>query len=77
MAGEDWKVIDPHGYVGDKVSEVGSMIYNPLEWYPEGSMKKAIARRLDILCEELPFEGGQVVPPHELAIAEALSELIS
>lgn len=61
-------------------------------------MKKAIARRLDIFCEELPFdaqrirawalgktvlsiawsfEGGQVAPPHELAIAEALNELIS
>jgi streptomycin 6-kinase len=28
-SGSTWKVIDPHGYVGDPVFEVGSMIYNP------------------------------------------------
>ncbi|WP_413944033.1 aminoglycoside phosphotransferase family protein [Bdellovibrio sp. HCB-162] len=97
LSGTEWKIIDPHGYVGDKVSEVGSMIYNPLDWSPSGSLKAFILRRLDVLCEELPFdpqrirawafaktmlsiawdfEGGQRIPPQELAIARILDEVI-
>lgn len=98
FAGDRWKIIDPHGYIGDKTSEVGSMIYNPLNWCPkELSLKQLVTRRLDILCEELPFdaqrirawafaktmlsiswsfEGGQKIPPQEMAIAEILHEMV-
>ncbi|MEK2644303.1 aminoglycoside phosphotransferase family protein [Bdellovibrio sp. BCCA] len=97
LSGTEWKIIDPHGYIGDKVSEVGSMIYNPLDWSPSGSLKAFILRRLDVLYEELPFdsqrirawafaktmlsiawsfEGGQRIPPRELAIAQIIDEVI-
>lgn len=56
-SGSTWKVIDPHGYVGDPVFEVGSMIYNPGDCFPhERSIAQVVERRLHILAEELPFD---------------------
>lgn len=56
---QGWKVIDAHGYTGDRESEPGVMIYNPLEWNPP-SFKKALERKLSILFEELPFDAKRV-----------------
>lgn len=52
-----WKVIDPHGYSGDPAYEVGAMIYNPLDCFPNThSVQQIISRRLKILSDELPFD---------------------
>jgi len=52
-----WKMIDPHGYVGDPVAEVGTMIRNPIDCFPKNdSLKKIVEKRLRILAEELPFD---------------------
>jgi len=56
-----WKVIDPHGYVGDPVFEVGSMIYNPCDCFPhDQSITQIVERRLHILAEELPFDPQRI-----------------
>jgi len=59
--GSDWKVIDPHGYVGDPVADVGVMIRNPFDFFPkERSLPATIERRLQILAEELPFDPQRI-----------------
>lgn len=59
--GSTWKVIDPHGYVGDPVFEVGSMIYNFWDCFPpDRSIAQAVERRLHILAEELPFDPQRI-----------------
>lgn len=51
-----WSVIDPHGYIGNPCAEVGPMIFNPIDCFPQyRSMKKIIETRLHILAEMLPF----------------------
>jgi streptomycin 6-kinase len=60
-SGPTWKVIDPHGYVGDPVFEVGSMIYNPGDCFPHiRSIPQVVERRLHILAEELPFDSQRI-----------------
>lgn len=60
-SGSTWKVIDPHGYVGDPVFEVGSMIYNPGDCFPHNrSIPQVVDRRLQILAEELPFDPQRI-----------------
>ncbi|WP_413569466.1 aminoglycoside phosphotransferase family protein [Bdellovibrio sp. HCB117] len=53
------KVIDPHGYIGDPCSEVGSLIYNPLGWEALHD-EKPLRRRLEILGEVLPFDKKKI-----------------
>lgn len=56
-----WKAIDPHGYMGDPAFEVGSMIVNPFDCFPQHmSLEKIIDARLKILCEKLPFESWRI-----------------
>jgi streptomycin 6-kinase len=51
--GDGWKVIDPHGYVGDPAAEIAVMIYNPLGKLPVGrDLAGFMDRRLHILAEE-------------------------
>ena len=59
-SGETWKVIDPHGYVGDPVFECSVMIYNPTLFPQEHSLPQTIERRLKILSEELRFDAKRV-----------------
>lgn len=60
-SGSSWKVIDPHGYIGDPVFEVGSMIYNPGDCFPhDRPIADVIERRLHILAEELPFDPQRI-----------------
>jgi streptomycin 6-kinase len=60
-SGAGWKVIDPHGYVGDPTFETGAMIYNPSSNFPtDKSIAKVIERRLNILAEELPFDAKRI-----------------
>lgn len=59
-SGSTWKVIDPHGYVGDPVFEVGSMIYNFWDCFPHSSIAHVVERRLHILAEELPFDPQRI-----------------
>ncbi len=52
-----WRVIDPHGYIGDPCAEVGPMIFNPLDSFPKNlSMQNIIETRINILTEMLPFD---------------------
>jgi streptomycin 6-kinase len=56
-----WKVIDPHGYIGDPAAEVGVMIRNPIDCFPtDKPLKKIIERRLKILSEMLPFDPKKI-----------------
>jgi streptomycin 6-kinase len=57
-----WKAIDPHGYIGDPVFEVGPMIYNPGgEYFPKNRpIAQTIERRLKILAESLPFDAQRI-----------------
>ena len=60
-SGSNWKAIDPHGYIGDPAFEVGPMIYNALDVLPQGSsLSDVIAKRLQILTEELPFDPWRI-----------------
>lgn len=60
-SGSTWKVIDPHGYVGDPVFEVGAMIYNFWDCFPhDRSVSQVVERRLYILTEELPFDPQRI-----------------
>ncbi|MBI2707277.1 MAG: phosphotransferase [Proteobacteria bacterium] len=60
-SGATWKVIDPHGYVGDPAFEVGAMIYNPHDCFlNDQSISRIIERRLNILAEELPFDAQRL-----------------
>lgn len=52
-----WKIIDPHGYIGDPVAEVGTMIRNPYDCFPNNKpLEKVLERRLSILRNELPYD---------------------
>lgn len=57
-----WKVIDPHGYIGDPAFEIGPMIYNPRgDYFPKNrTIPETIERRLKILAEELPFDTQRI-----------------
>lgn len=56
-----WKAIDPHGYMGDPVAEVGAMFKNPLDCYPNHlPLQRIIERRLNIMIDELPFDKQKI-----------------
>ena len=60
-SGATWKVIDPHGYIGDPAFEAGAMIYNPCDFFPkEKPISQIVERRLKILVEELPFDSKRI-----------------
>lgn len=53
----NWKIIDPHGYTGDPAAEVGAMIRNPYDCFPNDKpLEKTLLRRLSILRDELPYD---------------------
>ncbi|WP_413558561.1 aminoglycoside phosphotransferase family protein [Bdellovibrio sp. HCB209] len=52
-----WKVIDPHGYIGDPTFEMAVMMYNPLDAYPVNRpLRKTLERRMSILNEYINFD---------------------
>lgn len=52
-----WKVIDPHGYVGDPASEISPFIFNPLDVLPEWeNLELVLQRRINIMTAEMPFD---------------------
>ncbi len=52
-----WKIIDPHGYIGEPTAEVGAMIRNPYNCFPtDKPLRKILERRLSILKAELPYD---------------------
>jgi streptomycin 6-kinase len=56
-----WKVIDPHGYIGDPAAEVGVMIRNPMDCFPQDKpLATIIDTRINILKEELPFDPQKI-----------------
>jgi len=56
-----WKVIDPHGYIGDPAAESAAMLYNPIDCFPnDRSLDVVITTRLNILIEELPFDAQKI-----------------
>lgn len=59
-AGDVPRVIDPHGYRGPAVFEVGALFHNPLDWNPPGA-RAALGRRADILADELGFARAEIL----------------
>lgn len=60
-SGTDWKVIDPHGYIGDPASEAGAMIRNMWDYYKvPGDINRVVERRLKIMIDELPFDHQRI-----------------
>jgi streptomycin 6-kinase len=58
---DNWKIIDPHGYIGDPVAEVGAMIRNPYDCFPGNKpLEKILKRRLSILKDELPDDFDRI-----------------
>lgn len=56
-----WRVIDPHGYIGDPAAEVGPMVRNFFGYLPKDKpVSRAIAQRLHIMAEELPFDPQRI-----------------
>ena len=54
---EGWLAIDPHGYLGHPVAEIGAMIRKPWDAFPSNKpLKETIDRRISILHEELSFD---------------------
>ncbi|MGE9745088.1 aminoglycoside phosphotransferase family protein [Bdellovibrio bacteriovorus] len=61
-SGDGWKIIDPHGYLGDPAFEVGAMISNPLDCYPSGpALEKILEQRLNILYGELAMDPYRIL----------------
>ncbi|KTD82631.1 aminoglycoside phosphotransferase family protein [Legionella waltersii] len=59
--GSSWAVIDPQGYLGDPVAEVGAMIRNPMDCFPnDRSPAQIVQTRLTVLKEELPFDPQKI-----------------
>jgi streptomycin 6-kinase len=57
----DWKVIDPHGYIGDPVAETGVLMYNPVGGLPTGTaLASLIDRRIGVLSEELGYDRKRI-----------------
>ncbi len=56
-----WLSIDPKGYVGESLYEVGALLRNPLH-YPEIFQNpERMKRRVSIICERLGFERERVI----------------
>ena len=61
QCGNHWKIIDPHGYIGNPVAEIGPMIFNPIDYFLENApLKKIIEKRLKTIIELLPFDPKEV-----------------
>ncbi len=60
-SGEDWKVIDPKGVIGPRGYEVGPLLINPFDGRLRGPHAKSIiARRFDILSEQLGMDRSRI-----------------
>jgi streptomycin 6-kinase len=60
-ATDGWKVIDPHGYIGDPVFEIAPMMYNPLDVLPQvANLSQILLRRIEILAEEMPYDRKRI-----------------
>lgn len=58
---DKWVAIDPHGYFGPAAFEVGAMIRNPYECFPNNlPLKKVLNDRLAVLGEVLPFDRNEI-----------------
>lgn len=53
---EPWLAIDPKGVAGEPAYEVGAFIRNPLDFPKWPNREAIVARRLDILAEELAID---------------------
>lgn len=60
--GARWVVIDPKGVIGQRPFETARFLHNP---YPKvlaaSDLKRLIQRRVDIICELLPFDRQEVL----------------
>lgn len=59
---KSWKVIDPHGYLGSPLFEIGAMLFNPGgDAFPcDRTIEQLIDHRLRIIFEELPFDSKEI-----------------
>ncbi len=59
-SGAEWRVIDPHGYLGPPAFELAAMVRNPLDAFPPGPLDKILKRRIEILSHHLPFPVDEI-----------------
>ncbi|MFI5954298.1 aminoglycoside phosphotransferase family protein [Cryptosporangium sp. NPDC051539] len=52
-AGDGWRAIDPHGYVGDPGYDVGAILYNPEPTVRDDVLLAAVPRRVEQLADGL------------------------
>ncbi len=55
-----WLAIDPKGLVGEPAYEVGAFLYNPQDIRQRAELPRILARRLDILAEELAIDRARL-----------------
>lgn len=58
---EPWLAIDPKGIVGEPCYEVGAWMRNPTGHLISPDLPHRLARRIDILVEELGFDRGRII----------------
>ncbi|MHA1564098.1 MAG: aminoglycoside phosphotransferase family protein [Alphaproteobacteria bacterium] len=59
--GDDWLAIDPHGYIGPPIFEVGAMMKNPWpDILDDPDMTALMKRRITILADELGWSAANV-----------------
>lgn len=60
--GSSFKIIDPHGYMGDPASEFGVMIYNPIEYLTKNckTLIELLEPRFKIAEEYLSFDKKRI-----------------
>lgn len=60
---QSWSVIDPHGYLGNPLFEIGAMLFNPGgDALPcDRTIEQLIDHRLRIIFEELPFDRNEII----------------
>jgi len=56
-----WLAIDPKGYMGEPIYEIGAMLRNPLGHSYLYQHPELLSRRVDIICETLGFDRERVV----------------
>lgn len=61
LSGNEWRVIDAKGVVGDPGYEIGLLFYNPLpKIFHVPELPRVLARRIDQLAEELAMERERI-----------------
>ena len=59
--GAGWLAIDPKGVIGEPAYEAGALMRNPLNVESWPNLQQTLARRADILADELGFDRQRIL----------------